>query len=425
MATLAAELVARGHKATFVHQADAEPVARRWGADFHALEAATGTIESWTRPMAKIRGLAGLGGTIRDMARQTDLICRQAPAALREIGADAVIADQLEAGGGLVAEHLCLPWISVASALPINREPSVPPPYVGWRYDPTERGRWWNEGAYGISDLLMRRVGDVVEHHSRAFGLRPRRRIEDCFSQRLQLAQGVAGIDFPRRELPSSFHYLGPFRGAVEEPFEMPGAIDGAPLVYCSLGTLQGSRFGLFRYIAAACADLRLNLIITHGGRLSPAETEALPGSPLVYDFVPQEPVLRHADLVVSHAGFNTVMDALGAGLPMVAVPLAFEQPAIAARLTRSGVAEVVTRRRASRKTLRTAIEKVLREPGYRTRARAIQQEIALAGGVRQAADLIEANLSLSEAAPARAAAPTKGHGAQDDAHDDSRSGSR
>jgi MGT family glycosyltransferase len=394
MATLAAELVARGHKATFVHQADAEPVARRWGGDFHALETQGVTIENWTRPMAKIRGFAGLGGTITNMARQTDLICRQAPAALREIGADAVLADQLEAGGGLVAEHLGLPWISVASALPINREPGVPPPYVGWAYDPSERGRWWNEGAYRISDLLMRRVGDVVEHHSRAFGLKPRRRIEECFSPRLQVAQAVAGIDFPRQELPPSFHYLGPFRGAAEEPFELPSGLEKAPLVYCSLGTLQGSRFGLFRNIAAACADLGLNLILTHGGKLSAEEAASLPGAPMVHDFVPQEAVLAHADLVVSHAGFNTAMDSLAAGLPMVAVPIAFEQPAIAARLTRSGVAEVVTRRSASRRALRTAIDKVLREPSYRARAQEIRQEIAVAGGVRRAADLVEASLS-------------------------------
>jgi MGT family glycosyltransferase len=394
LATLAAELVSRGHRATFVHQADAEPVARRWGGDFHALEAQGKTIESWTRPMAKIRGLAGLGGTIADMARQTDLICRQAPSALREIGADAVLADQLEAGGGIVAEHLGLPWISVASALPINREPGVPPPYVGWAYDPSDRGRWWNEGAYRISDLLMRRVGDVVEHHSRAFRLKPRRRIEDCFSPRLQAAQAVAGIDLPRQELPPSFHYLGPFRSTAEEPFELPSGLNKAPLVYCSLGTLQGSRFGLFRNIAAACADLGLNLIITHGGLLSAAEAAALPRAPMVHDFVPQEAVLAHADLVVSHAGFNTVLDALAAGLPMVAVPIAFEQPAIAARLTRSGVAEVVTRRGASRGALRAAIDKVLREPSYRARAKEIQQEIAVAGGVRRAADLVEASLS-------------------------------
>jgi MGT family glycosyltransferase len=394
MATLAAELVARGHRATFVHQADAEPVARRWGGDFHALEASADTIDSWTRPMAKIRGLAGLGGTIADMARQTDMICKQAPTALREIGADAVLTDQIEAGGGLVAEHLGVPWISMASALPINREAGIPPPYVGWRYDPSDRGRWWNEGAYRISDLLMRRVGDVLEHHSRAFGLKPRRRIEDCFSPSLQVAQAVAGIDFPRQELPFGFHYLGPFRNAVEEPFDLPSGLKKAPLVYCSLGTLQGSRFGLFRNIAAACADLGLNLIITHGGRLSRDEAAALPGAPMVYDFLPQEAVLRHADLVVSHAGFNTVMDALAAGLPMVAVPIAFEQPAIAARLTRSGVAEVVTRRSATRASLRKAIEKVLREPGYRVRAKEIRQEIALAGGVKRAADLVEASLS-------------------------------
>ena len=46
-------------------------------------------------------------------------------------------------------------------------------------------------------------------------------------------------------------------------------------------------------------------------------------------DFVPQRAVLARSALLVGHAGFNTVLDALSHGVPIVAMPLAFEQPAI------------------------------------------------------------------------------------------------
>ena len=123
-----------------------------------------------------------------------------------------MIVDQLEAGGGLVAEHLGLPFISIAATVPINREEGIPPPYVGWRYDPSEAGANRNRGGWRVTDLLMRRVGKAIERNAHLLGLPPRRRLEDCLSPLLQLSQMVPSIDFPRRELPPTFHYTGPFR---------------------------------------------------------------------------------------------------------------------------------------------------------------------------------------------------------------------
>ena len=351
-----------------------------------------GSLETRNRSMGRLKGPFGLRGMIAEVAHFTDMICREAPAALRKIGADAVISDQMEAGGGLCAEHLGLPFASIATALPINREDGVPPPYVPWQYDPSDRGLWWNRGGYRISDFLMRPVAEVIEQHSVAWGLGRRRRAEDCFSPTTQLAQCVAGIDFPRTELPDTFHYLGPFREEDEGSFDF--ADDGRPLVFCSFGTLQGSRAGLFRKVAAACASLDLRLLIAHGGRLDSELARTLPGDPIVTDYVPQRAVLRRASLAVTHAGFNTVLDALSYGVPMVAIPLAFEQPATAARLERAGVARIVTLAKASPARLAKAIETVLGERQFRQKAALIQTEIAAAGGVRRAADILEARLS-------------------------------
>ncbi|HEX8375497.1 MAG TPA: hypothetical protein VF606_09995, partial [Geminicoccaceae bacterium] len=114
LAALAHALVARGHRATFVHQSGAAPLAASLGVNFVALpEGQGGSVGGWTGAMARTLGLSGIGGTIGAMARQTELLCREAPDVLREIGADAVIADQLEAAGGLVADHLRLPFVTV------------------------------------------------------------------------------------------------------------------------------------------------------------------------------------------------------------------------------------------------------------------------------------------------------------------------
>lgn len=341
--------------------------------------------------MTSIRGIVGLGAMMRGMTRFTDAFCREAPAALRRIGADALIVDQLEAGGGLVAEHLGLPYASTAATVPINREPGIPPLYVGWRYDPSPGGQKRNVGGWRVTDLLMRTVGGAIERNARMLGLPLRRRLEDCVSPRLQLSQMVPGLDFPRRELPSTFHYTGPFRRGVPSTFSLPPG-DDRPLVYCTLGTLQGSRVNIFRTVAEACRLLDLRLLLTQGGLGSVKRARALPGNPLVYDWVPQDAVLTRTDIIVCHGGMNTVLEPLGAGIPMVLMPLAFEQSAVAARVERAGVAKVLSFRTSARK-LADAIAEVRANPAYRASARSIQEEMRQAGGVTRAADLVEANL--------------------------------
>ena len=391
---LGQELAGRGHQISFVHLPDAARMVRGAGMSFEAIGASThppGWLDGWIARMARLTGPLGLRRMIADVAGLTDMICREGPEALRRLRVDAVIADQMEPGAGVISEHLGLPFVTTATGLPINREGSVPPPYVGWTYDPSPKGRKWNEGGYRISDLLMRKVGDVLEHHAMRLGLPVRRRADQFFSSQAQLAQAVAGVDFPRSELPSSFHYLGPFRASHDGEFTIPDP-DGRPLVFCSLGTLQGSRSRIFQHVAMVCARLGLRLVIAHGGRMPTSDVAKLAGDPLVFDFVPQRAVLAKASLAITHAGFNTVLDALSFGVPLVAIPLAFEQPATAARLDYRGVARIVPRLRVGSR-LQPAVEEVLGDPRYRANAATVDDEIAAAGGVSRAADLAEAAL--------------------------------
>lgn len=416
MSHLAAELIARGHQATFIHQEEARALVEADGARFVAVGAAAASVVSWTRPMTRIRGIVGLGGMMRRMERFTDMFCREAPEVLRRLKVDAIISDQLEPAGGLVAAHLGLPWVSVADTLPMNREPGIPPPFVGWPYDPSPAGLKRNRGGWRVSDFLLRGFNRTIARNAAQLGLQPRRRMEDCFSPLLQLAQIVPGLDFPRAELPPSFHYTGPFRRGAVPDFTLPPS-GGRPTVFCTLGTLQGSRVAMFRKVAEACAALNLRLVLTQGGMSKDRPIDWLPGNPLVYDWLPQEAVLTQVDMVVSHCGINTALEPLAAGLPMVVMPLAFEQPAIAARVHYSGAGKMLSRRASSAKLAETIAE-VRGDPSYRARAEALRDEMRAAGGVVRAADLIEATLGLG----ARPGAATTARAARGGARGGSRS---
>jgi UDP:flavonoid glycosyltransferase YjiC (YdhE family) len=419
LSNLAAELIARGHRATFIHHADAAGLVQAAGAAFEPVGAGAPPLAGWTGPMARIKGFAGLGGVMHGMVRFTDMLCRDAPPVLERIGAEAVIVDQLEPAGTLVAERLGLPFVSVANALPINREVGVPPPYVGWAYDPSPRGLKRNRGGWRITDLLLGKLGKAIARNSAALGLPPRRRLEDCFSPILQIAQLVPGLDFPRHELPANFHYTGPVRSARKGTFTLPPR-DDRPLVYCSLGTLQGSRTGLFRKIARACARLDLRLVIAHGGANVGRALDHLPGNPLVRDWVPQQAVLDQAALTICHGGMNTVLDSLGAAVPLVVLPLAFEQGAIAARVRHAGVGEFVSPRSSSARMAEAICGSAKRQIMQCALGRSSGNHRG--GGVQRAADLIEA--AVRPGARARPASATMVDAARDDARGDSRSGS-
>ena len=389
MLALARVLVDRGHRATFVAQADVGPKVARPGIEFAAVGARThppGRLARQTARLGATTGVFGLGGVIRDMVSTTDMLCDEVPAVLHAIHAGAVIADQTEPAGGLVARHLGLPLVSVANALLIDREDTVPPPFIGWRYDDTPWGVQRNLGGYRVADWMMRPVFEVIGRRARAWGLHGIETVEDCLSETLQISQSVEGFDFPRRH-PRALAHCGPLRGREARSW---AADPGRANVFCSLGTLQGARLPVFRAVAEACRTRDLALTIAHGGKLDAAQAASLPGAPRVESFVPQRAVLRTCAVAVTHGGLNTVLDALAAGVPLVVMPLAFEQGAIAARVERSGAGIVLPRRQITAEGVSRALGELLETPRYREQAEAMRLEIVAAGGVSRAADLIE-----------------------------------
>jgi zeaxanthin glucosyltransferase len=417
MAVLARTLEKRGHRATFLGFPDMAPRLPA-GASFQAFaerDQPPGSLEPYLKRLASLGGPISTWRFIRDLASFTDVICRELPGALDRLAPDALIIDQTDAAASLVATALGIPFANVANALPLNLEPAVPPPVLPWPYDPSEKGLRRNRGGYRVARIVERPITKVIRRHAERFGRPDIRFADETWSTRAQITQCVRGLDFPRERLPACFHYVGPFR-EEDEPLDFALPPDGKPLVYCSLGTLQGSRAGIFRAVSNAAADLDVTLVIAHGGLLADREIARLSGQPIVRPYVPQRALLARSALAVTHAGFNTVMDALSFGVPMIALPITFEQPATAARLERAGAAVALHRRRSAAR-IRSAILEVVQNSSYLEAAQRLQTEIGSAGGVGRAADLIEASLVGGEA-------PTRASAASDDARDDSRNGS-
>jgi UDP:flavonoid glycosyltransferase YjiC (YdhE family) len=133
---------------------------------------------------------------------------------------------------------------------------------------------------------------------------------------------------------------------------------------------------------------LDVQLVISLGN--PKAQSIELPGNPIIVPFAPHQKLIERSTVVVTHAGMNTVLTALGCGVPLVAIPITNEQPGIASRLARTKAGKMLPLSKLSEITLRTAILEVLSESSYRNNAQQLQKIIQASGGVDKVADIIE-----------------------------------
>jgi MGT family glycosyltransferase len=107
--------------------------------------------------------------------------------------------------------------------------------------------------------------------------------------------------------------------------------------------------------------------------------------------------LLQKTTLTITHAGMNTTLESLNNGVPMVAIPIANDQPGVASRIVWSGSGEAIPVKKVNVNNLRTAIKKVLTEDSYQKNALRLQAAIKKAGGTKRAIDIVEQAISTGK----------------------------
>jgi MGT family glycosyltransferase len=409
--SLGHELRRRGHQVTIVARSSAAPIAERLELPLHELPEDDGPDHRRpARPLMTAAWLIGLGNYVGLRSRfryNAEFYLEVVPGVLRELQVDGLLADQTILAGGTIAERLKIPFVSICSAMHWNREPEIPPHFTGWTYAQGARARTRNALGYAAWDRYVNPALKLINRYRTTWQLPPLPSVENIYSPLAEIAQTCPEFDFPRRDLPATFHYVGAL--AADRPCdsdEFPwDRLDGRPLIYASLGTIRPNRTrNAFQKIAAACAGLDAQLVISTGRWADESEEAAqhglsdLPGDPIVMDFVPQPALLKKADLLITHAGQNTTVEALTLAVPMIALPRAVDQPALAARIEYAGVGLRASFLHFTVRQLRELIRRVLNEESFRERARELQRAMAAVGGVRRAADITEQALTTGRA---------------------------
>nr|WP_238335072.1 glycosyltransferase [Kribbella amoyensis] len=165
--------------------------------------------------------------------------------------------------------------------------------------------------------------------------------------------------------------------------------------VYFTLGTLfQPDTDDLFSRVLAGLREVPANVVVTVGERNDPALLGPQPDHVRVERYIPQDELLPHCDLVVSHGGSGSLTGAIAHGLPSVLLPLGADQPHNARRVLDLGLGRVLDAVTVTPAEVTAAVTAVLADRTYREAARQLQAEYDELPDVDQILPLIEGVIS-------------------------------
>lgn len=201
----------------------------------------------------------------------------------------------------------------------------------------------------------------------------------------------------PSFQMPCDLPALHRFRPVFREPQVgttdvplFPPHLEGRPRVYASMGTVFRCPRHVFTAILEGLAVEPVNLLLVVGRDGDPAAFGALPAHVRIERWVTQSEVLCSSELVITHAGYNTVAETLSVGLPLLAIPLHANQPSVAKRCDVLGVGRRLRVEEVTPDSIRGAVQTLLGDPRYRLAAERIRDEFRSMPPIDTALDALE-----------------------------------
>ncbi len=194
-------------------------------------------------------------------------------------------------------------------------------------------------------------------------------------------------------ELGDAYTFVGPVvRGQDHQAPWRPPA-DGRPVLLIAFGSVAPEVPEVQRVFfecAEAFADSPWHVVMSIGRHLDPADFGPLPPHFELIAEVPQLQVLAKAAVFITHAGMGSTMEAVQHGVPMVAVPMGFDQMENARVIDELGIGIRVPFEGVTGDELREAVERVSADPEVPLRLAKLRAEIVAEGGATAAADAVE-----------------------------------
>jgi zeaxanthin glucosyltransferase len=350
MTALARKLQSRGNEVVFIGVPDAECIVHAANLNFVPFceeEYPVGSIAKGYGGVAKLHGLDVAQYSLHELS--PGLLkagLEHLPEKLAEIGVEALVLDTVYFFLELVPMRLGIPYAHIWNVLHLDFSGATPNSLFSWPHKTTPEALARNvEGSKMIGGFLAP-VLAVAKSYAEQNGLEIDWNNPTATTSKLAvITQTPKEFDFPNSSWSAEFYYAGPFHNDEgREPVSFPWErLTGAPLIYASMGTLVNGMEYVYRTILEAIGRFPENqVVLSVGNNINPDDLVPIPSNTIVVSSAPQLELLKRAALCITHAGLNTALESLAQGVPMVAIPIGYDQPGVAARITYYGVGEFV-----------------------------------------------------------------------------------
>jgi len=196
-----------------------------------------------------------------------------------------------------------------------------------------------------------------------------------------------------KENFPAHYYFVGPsinYRRELNTDLFLSGKENRIrPLVLVSMGATIPCESEFVEKIIQAFATLDVDVVLV----ANPEMKTGWPKNFHVFSYIPQLRVLEVVDLVVCHAGHNTVVEALNKGIPILAIPIVHDQSFIAGKIVDAGAGLRLKYKRLNSNQIENAVKQILINPKYRLAAQKIQKSFEHSGGGQRAAKIIESHI--------------------------------
>jgi MGT family glycosyltransferase len=296
-------------------------------------------------------------------------------------------------------EKARLPVVAYQTLMgPLIPGPDAPPWGLGMAPPKTRRERALARTITAVTELAGTGLRRRLDTFRRDHGLPPMGCTFNEFTGRLPLylVGSLAELDYNRRDLPQTVHYLGACIWRPPPDPETSAWLDAIPSerpwVHATEATLHYGDPIILRAAAHGLAEADVEVIMTTGRQRDPQRLDLGTLAPNMHltRWLSHGELMPRCSVMVTAGGTSTILSSLQAGVPLVVVPTNWDKPDNARRVVEAGVGVSLAPQKCTPEGLRGAVEEVLVEPAYREAARRVAELLARAPGPPRAAELLE-----------------------------------
>ncbi|WP_270166432.1 glycosyltransferase [Paenibacillus sp. SYP-B4298] len=298
---------------------------------------------------------------------------------LRELDIDLLIVDSGMPAPAYCAESLGIPWVSFQTSVPLPDELIPGIPSIVKR----AQARYADILNHARRKACLPLLSDERRMRGDMAGLSPYMHLVMVYPEMMEHWEGLP----PNTEVIGACAYV-----PLSEPVSVPDNDRPSVLICSSSLSKVDYRATMTDYIDASIAALEhepVNLLLSDQSSLR--LRQSFPANLHFYDQYPiHDQLFPLSSAVITHGGCNTIQKAMRYGVPLLIIPLGDEQPLLASRCEKLGIAVQVDPDNIQKDAMGEACLRLLEDDTYSQAADRLREQLQTYRPNESGATLVE-----------------------------------